>query len=32
MNRDDIIWMAREVADPDKVDPYHSGELPLAAD
>jgi len=29
MNRDDIIRMAREVADKDKDDPYHAGEPPF---
>jgi len=29
MTRDDIIRMAREVADKDKDDPYHAGEPPF---
>ena len=29
MNRDDIIQMAREVADKTKIDPYHPGDPPF---
>ena len=29
MTRDEIIRMAREVADKNKVDPYHAGEPPF---